>query len=362
MDLFAGKTPTERNKIIAAAVLGLLALFALFMAFGPSFSSAKVSVTTKATPAPQASASPAGTASNFDLPTQQEQTFDYETTPIVYTGGDAYAPAAGRNIFAFYEPPPPTPYSPTPFAMVTPKPPTPTPTPPMTLAFVTPQSVYAGSGGFRLEVNGDKFTPDTHIYFNQSEFPTTYVNPQKLVADIPASMISSEGPKQVIVQTPDGKLYSNQMLLNVQAPPKPQFQYVGMIARKRYNNDTAYFQEQGKPTPFAARLNDVVGGRFRLVSISTSQAVVEDVSLGFKYALPISNPAPGSSGGSGNGGRNDGAADGFPMNPGMPTYNQQNIPGIPNNIPRYIPPQQPPQQQPPKKDVDDNDPNDDGDN
>jgi hypothetical protein len=353
MKLFAGKTPSERNKMIAAIVLGVMALFALFMAFGPSLSGSKVTVTAKGSPTPAAKPSASVEPNKFDLPTQQEQTFDYETTPIEYNGGDAFAPAAGRNIFAFYEPPPPTPYSPTPFVMPTPKPATPTPTPPMLIAFVMPQSVYAGAGNFRLEVNGDKFSPEAHIYFNQSEFPTTYVNPQKLVADIPASMIASEGPKQVIVQTPDGKLYSNQILLTVQAPPKPQFQYIGMIARKRYNNDTAYFLEPAKQVPFGARLNDVVGGRFRVVSISSTEAVLEDVNLGFKHKLALYRPAPGTSGNTG-GGSND-SSDGtyIPYNPNAPTYNQQNIPGIPNNIPRYVPPQQPPQT-PPQKDVDDN--------
>ena len=226
----------------------------------------------------------------------------------------------------------------------------------MLIAFVMPQSVYAGGGNFRLEVNGDKFSPDADIYFNQSEFPTTYVNPQKMVADIPASMIASEGPKQVIIQTPDGKLYSNQILLTVQAPPKPQFQYIGMIARKRYNNDTAYFLEPGKQVPFGARLNDVVGGRFRVVSISSSETVLEDVNLGFKHNSRYIG-LPGTGGNTG-GGSND-SPDGsyIPYNPNAPTYNQQNIPGIPNNIPRYVPPQQPPQT-PPQKDVDDNDDDD----
>ena len=115
MKLFAGKTPNERNKMIAAIVLGVLALFALFMAFGPNISGSKVTVTAKGSPTPALKSSASVEPNKFDLPTQQEQAFDYETTPIEYNGGDAYAPAAGRNIFAFYEPPPPTPYSPTPF-------------------------------------------------------------------------------------------------------------------------------------------------------------------------------------------------------------------------------------------------------
>ena len=72
---------------------------------------------------------------------------------------------------------------------------------------------------------------------------------------------------------------------------KPQFQYIGMIARKRYNNDTAYFLEQGKQTPMAARLNDVVGGRFRLVSVAADETILEDVNLGFRHKLQLYRPA-----------------------------------------------------------------------
>ena len=67
-----------------------------------------------------------------------------------------------------------------------------------------------------------------------------------------------------------------------------------MIARKRGNNDTAYFQETGKPLPFGARLNDVVSGRFRLVSISSGEVVFEDTSLGFRHRLALYRPAPGA--------------------------------------------------------------------
>ena len=73
-----------------------------------------------------------------------------------------------------------------------------------------------------------------------------------MIADVPAGLIAAEGSRQLIVQSVDGKKYSLQVIYNVQAPPKPQFQYIGMIARKRYNNDTAYFLEQGKQTPMSA--------------------------------------------------------------------------------------------------------------
>ena len=56
MALFAGKSPAERNKTIVAIVLGVLAISALYMAFGPSFTksnaSPRVTVTTSPSPTP----------------------------------------------------------------------------------------------------------------------------------------------------------------------------------------------------------------------------------------------------------------------------------------------------------------------
>jgi len=363
----AGKSPTERNKIIAAAVLGLMSLLALYFAFGRSmFAGSSAKVTVSASPTPRGSSS-GRNSDDVRMPSRQEQNLVFETTPVVYSPAGFGAPDPGRNIFAFYEPPPPCPTCPTP----TPKPteiktPTPTPPPPMRVFNVMPQSVYAGSGGFRLEVDGEKFDPSARIYFNQVELPTQFVSPQKLVANVPASMIAGAGSPSITARTPDGKLYSDEVRISVQPPPTPQFQYIGMIARARHNNDTAVFREGSKPE-IAARLNDVVGGRFRLISISSSETVVEDVNLGFKHRLPLYRPAPGTTAAApgappGVGPARRGMPDGGvyqPYNPNMPNPNmQQEIPGIPNNIPRYVPPQQPgqpPQPQPQKKDDDDGD-------
>jgi len=377
MKLFEGKSPTERNKIIAAITLGVMAVLALGYTFGGSFfGSRKVSVTVTASPTP--TASPRTNSETAALPSQEEVNLVYTTTPVVYNPGSFYAPDAGRNIFAFYEPPSPTPYVPTPIP--TPKPyieptPVPTPVPPFLVGYVTPQSVYAGSKTFRLEVNGDKFTPDSFIELNGNQLPTTFISPQKLVADVPSNFIAGAGAIQILVRTPDGKLYSNQVSLNVQAPPTPQFQYIGMIARQRFNNDTAYFQEQGKQAPFGARLNDVVAGRYRLTSISVGETVFEDVSLGFKYRLALFRPPPGQASSSNPGQNQDnilGSPARFPnrggFNPNNPNNpnNQQpiyqppqgEIPGIPSNIPIYVPPQ-PPQPQP-RPSVQNKDDDDDG--
>lgn len=346
MKLFEGKSPTERNKIIAASVLGAMALLSLIYTFGGSFFGSKKTVTVSVSPTP----TPA-TRANLEpvtMPTTAEENLTYTTTPIRYEPWVFNAPDAGRNIFAFYEPPPPTPYVPTPPPtpkIEPPATPVPTPTPPFLVGFVTPQSVYAGSKTFRLEVNGDKFTPESLIYFNGNQLPTTFVSPQQLVAEVPSNFIAGAGSIQIMVRTPDGSLYSNMVALNVQAPPVPQFQYIGMIARQRFNNDTAYFQEQGKQTPIGARLNDVIGGRFRLMSISASETVFEDVNLKFKHRLALFRPQPGQGGGSAPG-QNQNPALNSPgrlpnrggFNPNNPNPNSSPITTIdPSNCPPGIP-------------------------
>jgi hypothetical protein len=375
MNIFAGKTPTERNKIIAASVLGIMALFSLYLAFGGSlFSSGKTTVTVSASPSPSPSALPnQANLTPITIPDDAAIITEWTSTPVDYSRWDYGAPDAGRNIFAFYEPPPPTPYSPTPIPPEkTPVyvEPTPTPTPPIMITFVNPQSVYAGSKNFRLQLNGERFTPEMQILFNGSQLPTTFVSANQIYADVPANLILGEGPRQIAVVASDPKLYSNQFLLTVQAPPRPQFEYYGIVARKRYNNDTAYIKEQGKPDVTSVRLNDVVEDRFKFVSISPSEVIVEDTRLGFRHKVPLvtESSTGGSTYGTGAGrGTIPGRTTYNPPiyqppvnpNPNPPDVNQQNIPGIPNNIPRYNP--TPNQKNPDKKEEDDGNDVDDGD-
>jgi hypothetical protein len=369
MKIFEGKSPGERNKIIAAIVIGALAVLSLGNLFFGSSSGRKTTVAVQTAPAsPRPAASPRGGDAVVGLPSREATDFEYESTELFYTPRSYDAPPAGRNIFAFYEPPPPTPWVPTPTPMPVVKTPVPTPTPPQMIVAVMPQSVFAGSKGFRLEINGDQFTPETRIYFNQNEMPTTFVSGQKLATDIPANFISNEGVRMIMVRTPDGRLYSNQTSINVMAPPKPNFTYLGPLVRKRSNNDTAYIQEQGTQNSVGRRLNDIIGGRFRLVSISATQVIVEDVSLGFRHTVDIAGPPPATAVAPApqvrqpqTGFPQDGNF--IPYNPNMPNNpnsNPQQIPGIPANVPRYVPPNsnrpaQPAQPRQDRKDVDDDD-------
>lgn len=357
MKLFEGKSPTERNKIIAAIVIGALAVLALGnMLFSP-FSGGKKNITVNVSPSPTASASPNrnGDTVVTALPKQNEIDDIYTRIPVSMQ----YPPSAadaGRNIFAFYEPPIPTPFSPTPFVEKTPKTPTPipVPTPNLILSYISKQSVYAGDRGFKLDVGGDKFTPDTYIFFNGTQLPTTFVSPQQLSAEIPANYIAGAGQKTIEIRSADSKLFSNPIYFNVQAPPLPQFSYIGIVSRKRGNNDTAYVMEQGKTLPSTYRLNDLIGGRFRLVSISPAKLLVQDIQLGFlaPYSMElVKGSGQSSSTTTTTRPTNPNFPDGFNPNPQI---NPQCPPGIPcNNLKPYPTPQ-------PQKSDDDVD--DDGDN
>jgi hypothetical protein len=357
MKLFEGKSPSERNKIIAAIVIGALAVLALGnMIFSP-FSGTKKNITVNISPSPTASASPNRTGDTVvtALPKQNEIDDIYTRIPVTMQ----YPPSAsdaGRNIFAFYEPPIPTPYSPTPTPVVVIKtPPIVTPTPPnIPLSYISKQSVYAGDKGFRLDVGGDKFTPETYIFFNGAQLPTTYVSPQQLSAEIPANFIAGAGQKTIEVKSVDGKLFSNPIYFNVMAPPLPQFAYIGIVSRKRGNNDTAYVMEQGKNLPSSYRLNDIIGGRFRLVSISPAKLLVQDIQLGFlaPYSMELVKGSGQTSSTSTTTRQQDSNyPNGFP-NQQIPP---QCPPGIPcNNLKPYPTPQ-------PQKNADD-DVDDDGDN
>lgn len=337
------KTDSDRTKTIIAIALGGLALLSLLYAFGGSFfGGSSTNVTVSSSPTPKPSPTNARNADNFRMPTQTEEDLAYQSTPIVYSATQHGAPDPGRNIFAFYEPPPPCVGlecpTPTPRPI---EPPTPEPTPPIFIAYVTPQSVYAGSKSFRLDVHGDKFEPNTKIYYNGSEMPTSFVNGQRLSTEISANLIAGGGSGSILVRSPDGKLYSNQVMLSVQPPPVPTFQYIGMIARQHANNDTAYYLEQGKKDPATARLNDVIGGRFRLISIAAERIIVEDTSLGFKHPVNIQQPSQGTPtfgsgqpGGFNGPGLNRGGGGFIPYTPPVNTVPGGSIPGIPDNIPR----------------------------
>ncbi|HYH87131.1 MAG TPA: hypothetical protein VEX60_16885, partial [Pyrinomonadaceae bacterium] len=153
MALFEGKTPAERNKMIAAIVLPLLALiFVVRMFSGPSGPSKPTSPTPR--PSPRKAPGPLNATTPPDIEADLNM-----LTPIIFEPAAYGGDGTGRNIFAFYVKPPP------PVATMAETPlPTPTPPPPIMLASLAPQSVFARTAGFTLQVSGDKFGPAARVY------------------------------------------------------------------------------------------------------------------------------------------------------------------------------------------------------
>jgi len=281
MAILEGRTPAERNKLIAAIAFGALALILVArMFFGGDD-----------TPPPRASSNsrnPKATAANGTTANGVNGDSQLDGDPslqipreVVPTRVSYNVPDAGRNIFAFYVPPvKPTP---NPADLATP-PPTPEPTPPMMLSGISPPSVTARTGDFTLQLSGDKFTSQSRVYVDGQELPTTFTSEQQLSTTVPAALISAPGARQIVVRTPDNSLYSNPTALNVSAPPTPQFTYVGILGGSRYN-DKAILKNQSNELVTVQR-GDLVSGRFKVTNISTRAVEFTDAQLQIKHTLP----------------------------------------------------------------------------
>lgn len=285
MALFEGKTPSERNKLIAAIVLGALALLALsYMFMGSSSTPKRIQNTNNRAAAGVTQTTTTTTSVNNTTAVASPDQVRREAElgpplPIVFEMSPPAVPEAGRNIFAFYVPPPKP--SPTPSAVPVPSP---LPPPPLVLSGVSPTNVYARTGDFTLQVTGDKFTPAVRIYFGDAELATRFVGPQQLSATVPAPLIGYEGVRQISVRTSDGQLFSNTATLSVMAAPTPNYSFVGIIGDKRYS-DTAILKDKNTKQLLNVQRGDMVGGRYRVTSISEREVWLTDISLRIKHTL-----------------------------------------------------------------------------
>jgi hypothetical protein len=272
--------PGERKKLIWALGLGLVAILFLWWTFFGFGGSSKPTANRNTrnlnqTPGNLRAVNPAPIQRGDELQTPPlEQLRPVSCCPPLPSVAEAR-----RNIFIYYEKPPPP---------VTPEPPpTPTPPPPVLLAAVSPSNVYARTDDFTVEATGDKFTPQVRITVDGRELPTRFVSPQQLSAIVPAAVIANPGARQVIVRSPDGKLYSNATMLNVSPPPTPNYTYIGIIGDKRRVRDTAILQNKGSREILNIQRGDVLDGRFRLTSISDNELVLVDTTLKIKHTLAM---------------------------------------------------------------------------
>lgn len=293
MALFEGKTPSERNKMIVAIVLPLLALiFIVRMLFGSGPSRPSTSNSNQRRPTPARTQTVATDATTTAEGAEDENIFGAMRPVVFERPGGAGGSDGGRNIFAFFERPS-GPARPSSTEEEIPPTPTPTPPPPQMLASLSPPNVFAKTGEFALHVTGDKFTPESRIYIDGQMQQTQYRGAQQLTAKVPPSVIAHPGARQVMVRTPDGQLYSNTATLNVMSPPSPTYTYVGLLSRQRF--DTAVLKDQ-KGDLYSVRKGDVVEGRFRVTDISERRVEVVDKDLNVKHTMPfIESRASGAS-------------------------------------------------------------------
>ena len=292
--------PGERKKLISAAVLGFVALIVLWWVFF-GFGGSSNTNTPRAAATPTPVRNPRTGTQSATQQTAQTVSPDVATAlmfaPLSYQPSSYNAPEAARNIFAYYVPPKP------PEKIVQAPTPTPAPPAPLLLASMSPSNVYARSADFKLEVAGDKFTPATKIYFDGRELQTNYISPQQLSANVAASMIAAPGSRNIIVRNADNSLYTDPAVLNVAAPPVPNFLYVGIISPNNRVDDVAIVQDKSKKDIMNVHRGDVLGGRFRVTSISDKELVMMDTTLRIQHKLtmtegeknlnnPLTRPTP----------------------------------------------------------------------
>jgi hypothetical protein len=275
MQLFDPNNPNERKKMIAAAVLALGAIIVLgYVFFGGS--SKKPPTNQNVTAGPRTVGSPTNRPTPASTPPDDSAFLQ----PIPATWSAPAVTDPNRNIFAFYEPTP----RPTPEVRV--PTPTPTPTPPMAISSLSPATVYARTTDFSLELTGDKFTPAVRVTFDGRELPTRFISSKQLFTTVPAALIANPGVRQVMARTGDGKLYTNSASFNVTPPPLPNYNFVGIIGKPR-GNDTAVLQEKGSKELLNKQRGDVLGGRFRVDSISEREVVLVDTNLKIRHTIPF---------------------------------------------------------------------------
>ena len=281
MQLFDPNNPNEKKKMIAAGVLALAAILVLgyvFFGGGSTKPATNRPLAGGPTPTPTKSAQQPSDGLSEDPSIYQ---------PIKYPNTVPAFSEANRNIFAYYEPPPPlvkVPYVPTP---------TPVPPPPLTVSSLAPANVYASTpADFSLQITGDKFTPALHATIDGRDLPTRFISAQQLFTTVPAALITNPGVRQVMVRSNDGSLYSNTMNLNVTPPPVPNYTYIGIIGKPRFN-DTAVLQDKGSKDVLNVQRGDLLSGRFRVSSISEKEVIVVDTTLKIRHRIAFSTD-PGS--------------------------------------------------------------------
>ena len=119
---------------------------------------------------------------------------------------------------------------------------------------------------------------------------TRFISSQQLATTVPSDMITNPGSRQIMLRNANGSLYSNTVNLTVTPPPLPNYNYIGLIGKPRFN-DWAVLQDKNGKDLINVQRGDIVGGRFRVNSISEKEVVLIDTNLKIKHTITFSENA-----------------------------------------------------------------------
>jgi len=157
----------------------------------------------------------------------------------------------------------------------------------VTISSLSPSNVYARTADFALQVMGEKFTPALHVIIDGRDLPARLINSQQLATTVPSAIINNPGSRQVMLKSNDGTLYSNIATLMVTPPPTPNYNYIGIIGRRSFN-DTAVLQDKSSKEILNVQRGEMIGTRFRVNSISEREIVFIDTTLKIRHTIPFS--------------------------------------------------------------------------
>jgi hypothetical protein len=274
----------KRQKImlgIAGLALGSVLVYQFFLASpaprrrsaaSNSNSAATSASTTATTTRPATSAQQPKPESDPQDPDAAFQAELANITPLETVNVSIGSAAVGSrgNIFAFYVPPPPP--------LKKPDPP-----PPITLSFLQPQSVVAGTPRkFTLTITGKEIPADAQIFFRGSPKPTKRVSDTALSTEVAPEEYSQAGNITIDVKSQsDPKLFSNPISFVIQASPEPPFKYVGRLGEQGLFEITASKQLE------RAKVSETIQGVWRVDSLNDLQVEVTHTQYDIKKRIAL---------------------------------------------------------------------------
>jgi hypothetical protein len=91
-----------------------------------------------------------------------------------------------------------------------------------------------------------------------------------------------------MLRSSDSAIYSNSATLSVAAPPTPNYNYIGIYGTRRHI-DTAILQDKANKEILNVQRGDLLGGRFRVTSISEKELILIDNNLKIRHTLAFTN-------------------------------------------------------------------------